>query len=260
MCPASPSLAEGNASIPQLSSVHRTVHQGRSPGPLVATPRLLEGWLTAACDCAEHAEVALKLSALELQVWNCLASFASWAPDVPAAFTAYGDTIGSAFQKRHDLQAPICNMLRRVCTQTSTVLQARGDADGSKFGNASADQGSNDNRSVHGCAGRDDVPEDFTLKMAQANRECIRGVAVQWMPELLNRFVSSAPEERGCVGEALEAVAVTIGEAPLAAYFKESLKKVVEALKCLQVLACKLENVTMACELCCPQPRARLTH
>ena len=192
---------------------------------------------------AEQPDAALKLAALELQTWGCLASCASWAPDVPAALEQYGATIGTAFQKRSDLQAPICNLLRRVSLQTSAALREFGDADGVAFavldqtGREDSDDESSAAASVVG-GDTSDIPEGMTLESAQANRTTLRSVAGKWLPELLNRFAVLAPEERGGVGDAIAALSVTCGELHVGSFFKESLQKVVAALKCLKVCAC----------------------
>ena len=168
---------------------------------------------------AAQKEQVLKLKALELQLWCCLASFASWAPDVPAAFAAFGDSVLAAFQKRDDLQAPICNALARICTQTASVLRAEVEPE------AGTVVAENDSR----------APEDYGADTARSNLECLRERSAQWMPQLLERFTTSAPEERGQLGDSIGAYATAVGTNHTAPHFKACLGKLVQSLQRLQV-------------------------
>lgn len=180
---------------------------------------------------------------------------------MPAALAAFGNALGAAFQKRRDLQAPICNMLRRVCAQTRAALRAGGDPDGAGYGErarsgagtcaAQADVESVDAgvaEAFDATADDDEdlaVPDTYTMEHARANRECLRALAGKWMPELLNRYVGSAPNERSGVGDTISALAVVLGDALVGPYFKEALTKVVQALKCLQVRLLSMSRTAM---------------
>lgn len=196
-----------------------------------------------ACVAAAQGEDHIKLAALELQMWNTLASFARWAVDVPAALAAFGETLGAAFQRRHDLQAPICNMLRQVCGDTCAALRAFGVEDGAGYGDgADADGGgaaggdaATSVFAVRVGGGPEAVPGSFTEDMALANREAVRAVAQKWLTELLNRYVKLPAESRGAVGDTVVAIAAVAGEGIAGPFFKEALSKVVASLQAIQV-------------------------
>eukprot|EP00892_Ulva_mutabilis_P007664 jgi/Ulvmu1/526/UM001_0534.1 len=195
------------------------------------------GSLAARARHLGHGSDHLKLAALELQMWNTLASFARWAVDVPAALTAFGETLGAAFQRRPDLQAPICNVLRRISGDTCAALRAFGVEDGAGFGDGAEDGGGGDGASSVFAARMGDaeeVPGAFTEEMALRNRDALRAVAPKWLPELLNRYVKLPAESRGAVGETLVAVAAVAGEAAVGQFFKEALAKVIGGLQAIQ--------------------------
>lgn len=215
----------------------------------------------------------MKLAALELQAWNCLASFANWAPDVPQAFEAFGATLGAAFQKRRDLQAPICNMLRRVSTQTRAALVHHAVSDGTgydalppkrrrrgsdaasfagtDFADTAAMEHDGDDSEDEAAAAHDPaIPEGLTLAHAQANVACLRAAASQWLPQLLNTYASCEPQERSGLRDTIAALAPVLGEAAVAGFFKEALAKVVQALRSLQVPLCPC----LVCVLACGEP------
>ena len=159
--------------------------------------------------------------------------------------SAFGDSLGAAFQKRQDLQTAICNFIRRVSTQTSAAIRHYGESDGTGFdeqgmedGNASDVDGVNDDtrsRASAYASTSDAVPNTFTLPLAQQRRECLRSTSGKWMPELLNRYVALPPQQRGGVGSAINAFATVLSDSNLAPFFKEALTKVVAALKVIQV-------------------------
>lgn len=209
---------------------------------------------------AGHGADHIKLAALEMQLWGTLASFARWAVDVPAALSGFGETLGAAFSRRPDLQAAICNVLRRVCGDTCAALRAFGVEDGAGFGDAAEEGGEGAGGdaassvfAVRVGAGPEEVPGTFTEEMALANRDAVRGVAQKWLTELLNRYVKLAPESRGAVGEAVMAVAAVAGEAVAGPFFKEALSKVIASLQAIQV-RCHPSRVwpTATCTLACP--------
>lgn len=191
-------------------------------------------WAGAAGHSVDH----IKLAALEMQLWGTLSSFARWAVDVPAALSSFGETLGAAFQRRPDLQAAVCNVLRRICGDTCAALRAFGVEDGAGFGDAAEEGGGDAATSVFAVrvgAGPEEVPGTFTEEMALGNRDAVRGVAQKWLTELLNRYVKLAPEGRGAVGEAVVAVAAVAGEAMAGPFFKEALSKVIASLQAIQV-------------------------
>lgn len=177
-------------------------------------------------------------------MWATLASFARWAVDVPAAFAAFGETLGAAFQRRPDLQAPICNVLRRVCDDTAAALRAFGVEDGAGYGDSQEDGGGGDAATsvfaLRVGPGQEEVPGTFTEEMALGNREAVRAVAQKWLTELLNRYVKLPPESRGGVGETVAAVAAVAGEGIAGPFFKEALSKVISSLQAIQV--CRLQQ------------------
>lgn len=191
-------------------------------------------------ECAGQGSDYLKLAALELQMWNTLASFARWAVDVPAALAAFGETLGAAFQRRLDLQAPICNALRRMSCDTCAALRAFEVEDGAGFGDGGGGgggEGADGASSVFSVrvGGAEEVPGSFTEEMALGNRDALRGAAQKWLPELLNRYVKLPAESRGAVSETIVAVAAVAGEAVVGPFFKEALSKVISSLQAIQV-------------------------
>ncbi len=64
--------------------------------------------------------------ALELQLWNTLPAFCRWPTDVPTTLNTHMKDIGTAFNNRHDLRAPMYTALCTLCTQTRTALQVGG--------------------------------------------------------------------------------------------------------------------------------------
>lgn len=191
----------------------------------------------------------LKLSALELQMWNVLESFSRWAWDVPRALESFGETLGAAFHSRLDLQIPICNALKQICAQTSAALHITGEEDGAGFGVAAgaADApGDLDAASVVLPAMLEDtVPSHFDGELAKAHRDHLRGVAQKWLQELLNRFVHLKPDKRAPVGEAISAMAMVAGEAITAKFYKEALSKVISSLQAIKVSLCSCPAVGM---------------
>lgn len=200
----------------------------------------------------------LKLSALELQMWNVLESFSRWARDVPEALESFGETLGAAFHSRMDLQIPICSALKQLCIQTSAALHNAGEADGAGFGLASgADLVGDDTASVavprH--MFEDTVVSHFDIDVAKSNRDSLRGIAQKWLQELLNRFVQLKPDKRGPVGETISAMAMVAGEAITATFYKEALSKVIAALQVIKVRLpfpfCRMKRLHRTCPVVC---------
>jgi hypothetical protein len=150
---------------------------------------------------------------------------------VPLAFDSFGDTLLAAFQKRPDLQTAICSLFTRISSQTAAALRSFNEGEGAAAAPALRSTGilmQDEEDSAQALVA-------FTREIAEANAECLRQLTATWMPELLNRYVGSPPEERGPLNEALEALAAVVGERWLVAYFKTALVKVVDALKASQV-------------------------
>jgi ribosomal RNA-processing protein 12 len=208
--------------------------------------------------CGVHAGKAsdhLKLSALELQMWNVLESFARWALDAPEAIQSFGETLGAAFHSRMDLQIPICRALKQLCAQTSAALRHGGEEDGAGFGlpsGAPSDLGGDPDTASVSIAVHlfeDSVPAHFTIDVAKAHRDSLRGIAHKWLQELLNRFVQLPPDRRAPIADAISSMAMVAGEAHAATFYKEALSKVISSLQVIKVRLCLLQHTD--CSRCC---------
>ncbi|CAG9462050.1 unnamed protein product [Pedinophyceae sp. YPF-701] len=184
--------------------------------------------------------------ALEMQLWQCLPSFASWAVDVGPALAATGRDIAAAFTNRPDLRAPICGFVERVSLQLQEALR--------HFGRAAEAPGRNPcaREAAAGGAGADDddlampggpaatmagheahltVPAGYTLADAQGALEAVRGVSRSLMPVLFNAFVSTAPDARSPVARAIAALAVVVGPPTVPQLFKAVFKKIAKIVQ-----------------------------
>jgi hypothetical protein len=127
-------------------------------------------------------------------------------------------------------------MLTRISTQTAAALHAHGAKDFPPILPSMRQHGASEEAAEDlEESTRAQVPVTFTLDMANANVKCLRLCTDTWMPELLNRYVARPAEERGLLGETLEALSRVLGEQTISTYFKTALAQVVDALKALQV-------------------------
>lgn len=190
--------------------------------------------------CAGKSSDHLKLSALELQMWNVLESFTKWAHDVPEALNTFGETLGAAFQTRMDLQVPICGAMRQLCAQTSAALQHTGVQDGAGFGMGTGADANGDLETTTTVAipmFEDSVPSHFDAETAKVHRDALRCITSKWLQELLNRFAHLKPDKRAPVAAAISAMAVVSGQEITKEFYKLALSKVLSSLKALKVRA-----------------------
>ncbi len=54
---------------------------------------------------------------LEVQLWNTLPSFCSWAMDLPQTYALHVKDMAAAFQNRQDLRSTVCQALERMYLQ-----------------------------------------------------------------------------------------------------------------------------------------------
>ncbi|KAL3148459.1 hypothetical protein ABBQ38_013906 [Trebouxia sp. C0009 RCD-2024] len=168
---------------------------------------------------------AQQCRALELQLWNTLQSFCSWALDTSTAFRSYARGIGTAFEKRTDLRVIICNALATLCLQNRQALKAAGVTEGVGYSDPvglqqqPGDDGDEDEEA--GMMLPVAVPSHYTLQVAQENAKVLRDFARNWLPLLFNAFISTDAQQRGQYAAAIAAYATIADPTTLSHFFRE---------------------------------------
>jgi len=177
--------------------------------------------------------------ALELQIFQLLASFVSWAGDLPEALSQHARGIGAAFANRPDLRPAICHALERMCLQQVEVLRENGrgdevgwnpmDAGGEGAGLDTADDRTEVAYATG--AGHEEhliVPGYYGLEECERSLGALRAVAGNFLPLLFNGFVSTAPEQRGPLARAVAAYAMVCERAQAEQFFRVVLQKLLK--------------------------------
>ncbi|DBA66455.1 TPA: hypothetical protein ACH3X2_002431 [Trebouxia sp. C0005] len=173
---------------------------------------------------------AQQCRALELQLWNTLQSFCSWALDTATAFRSYAKGIGTAFEKRQDLRVIICNALATLCLQNRKALKAAGVTEGVGYSDPSGIQQTNaDNEEEQSdVVLPGEVPTHYDLHTAQANTQVLKDFAKNWLPLLFNAFIATDSQERNSYGSAIAAYATIADAATLSHFFREVIKRLLK--------------------------------
>lgn len=80
--------------------------------------------LAATASTAGQKSKAAACHALELQLWGCLQSFASWPTDAALVYPTIAPELAAAFHTREDLSGIVASVLVRLCKQARGVAAA----------------------------------------------------------------------------------------------------------------------------------------
>eukprot|EP01025_Chloroclados_australasicus_P000483 TRINITY_DN10247_c1_g1_i1.p1 TRINITY_DN10247_c1_g1~~TRINITY_DN10247_c1_g1_i1.p1 ORF type:complete len:1294 (-),score=185.64 TRINITY_DN10247_c1_g1_i1:300-4106(-) len=223
--------------IPLMRREIREVEIGAWGELLLPTARFLG---TRFNELASESPEASNLHALELQIWATLPSFASWARDVPDAFDKYNQIIGAAFVNRVDLRTPICNFLKKVCSQTQLALKVhcpelcsavvigededlRDDEDGVSV----APQG-------HDEAADEVVPDWFTPEIAQSNLKRLKQHSEVWLSALLQQYWKTTTSQAQIIGSVISLYSQVSEESVCMKIFKDKFQMLLQAAAAVQ--------------------------
>jgi ribosomal RNA-processing protein 12 len=174
---------------------------------------------------------AQRCRAAELALWSLLPGFANFPIDAGESFPTFAKELGQALSAREDLRAPICECLRRLCRQALAATGAddeEGDDDiNSDLNVSDLDTEKEDNDSEG--EGKEKVPAHFTVQIAEAQLETVSKFSKNYMPILFNLFVTSEPHARGEISSTIGGFAKIASKETVNTFFKQVLKKLVEA-------------------------------
>ncbi|GMH32215.1 hypothetical protein BSKO_00049 [Bryopsis sp. KO-2023] len=182
----------------------------------------------AAADAAGQNQLASKCNALERQIWNSLPAFCSWCRDADTAFGECVRSIGGAFNRRSELRHVISQALVRLCSQSCTVLTSHGirpDLCGYSIPPGLDNPDQNLEESMH------TVPSHFTPELAVRTVETLRKHSAEWLQALYNAYISTGPDQRIPLFQAIAAYSRITDPTILAEFFKMILENLI---KCMQ--------------------------
>ncbi|GAB4822579.1 hypothetical protein N2152v2_009625 [Parachlorella kessleri] len=177
----------------------------------------------AARDPARKREASICL-ALEGQVWATLPSFASWALDTAEAFRQHAKELAAVFERRPEVRPAILTALRRLCVQNKLALKAHGQQVGFPDpSNVRDDEACVEEEQAHL-----DIPDTYTQEVAQRNLKAVQALARNWLPLLLNAFLSTPPAARTQLEATISAYACVADAATLAQLFRAAITKLIK--------------------------------
>jgi len=186
--------------LPQARSLGARAEKARSANRSYEAQR---------CGAAEHA------------LWSLFPAFSNWPTDAAEAFPQIAKDLGNALSSRIDLQAPICEGLKRLIRQGrigAGVLERDDDDE--------ADDGAS--TIAAGEANDDEMPAAFTVEIAEAQLAAVSKYARNFLPILFNLFVASPTSRRGELSHTIGAFAKVTDQAQLGGFFRTVLRKLIK--------------------------------
>jgi ribosomal RNA-processing protein 12 len=178
---------------------------------------------------------AQRCRAAELALWSLLPGFANFPTDAGESFPSFAKDLGQALSAREDLRAPICECLRRLCRQALLATGEDDDEDNDDEDNEInsdldvSDLDTEKEENEDDDLNKEKVPAQFTVQIAEAQLEQLSRFSKNFMPILFNLFVTSEPHARGEISSTIGAFAKIASKETVNTFFKQVLKKLVEA-------------------------------
>jgi len=170
---------------------------------------------------ANRAYEAQRCGAAEHALWSLFPAFANWPTDAADSFPLVAKDLGNALSSRIDLQAPVCEGLKRLIRQGrigAGVYEVDDDDDAGDGASTIAAGEPNDEH----------MPASFTVDVAEAQLAAVSKYARNFLPILFNLFVSSPTARRGALSHTIGAFAKVTDQAQLAGFFRTVLRKLVK--------------------------------
>lgn len=170
---------------------------------------------------ANRAYEAQRCGAAEHALWSLFPAFANWPTDAADSFPMVAKDLGNALSSRIDLQAPVCEGLKRLIRQGrigAGVYEVDDDDDAGDGASTIAAGEPNDEH----------MPASFTVDVAEAQLAAVSKYARNFLPILFNLFVSSPTARRGALSHTIGAFAKVTDQAQLAGFFRTVLRKLVK--------------------------------